>query len=591
MHITAMDKGMLGADAIVAGSSAIAVGAAHGLRLQGRDSVVVCFFGDGAANQGILHEACNLAAVLSAPVVFVCENNEWAISTPASASTRVDDLAIRAAGYGFPGVVADGNDVLGMRDVTAAAVARARAGDGPTLIEAKSYRVTPHSAATKTDLRPPQELDAWRARDPILRFSRYLSEEAGVEPARLEEIEEPGAARRRGGGRVREGLAAPRARGRARGRLRAGRLAHAREARMTDARELTMSEALNEALHEEMERDPTVFVVGEDIANMGGLFQVTSGLLDRFGSQRVIDAPISEAAQAGAGVGAALVGCRPVVELQIADFVSLVMDQVVNHAGKWRYMSGGRVTVPFVLRGAVSSGIGMAAQHSQTLEAWFVHAPGLVVIMPSTPYDAKGLLKSAIRDDNPVVFLEKRLLYSRPGPVPEGEYTVPIGVAVRSDDHPRAEDADDSRTALFHCLLGLALHTSVARHPRGARSGRRRGGISAGGGHERQVLHSPRCLQPSCKGRIQLDVDRAMLVERELRGAGPDAQHTQPDGIACERTNGLRGRSFQTGRFHRGNERLAQFDTRLTCHRDLSRLRTTHQCHDWFDVFDCESVP
>ena len=190
-----------------------------------------------------------------------------------------------------------------------------------------------------------------------------------------------------------------------------------------------MAEALNEALHEEMERDPGVFVIGEDIATIGGLFQVTAGLLERFGPQRVIDAPISEAAQAGAGVGAALVGCRPVVELQIADFVSLVMDQVVNHAGKWRYMSGGRVTVPFVLRGAVSSGIGMAAQHSQTLEAWFVHAPGLVVIMPSTPYDAKGLLKSAIRDDNPVVFLEKRLLYSRRGPVPEGEYTVPIGVA------------------------------------------------------------------------------------------------------------------------------------------------------------------
>jgi pyruvate/2-oxoglutarate/acetoin dehydrogenase E1 component len=196
-----------------------------------------------------------------------------------------------------------------------------------------------------------------------------------------------------------------------------------------DVRELTMSQALNEALTEEMERDAGVFVVGEDIAAMGGLFQVTSGLLDRFGPQRVIDAPISEAAQAGAAVGAALVGCRPVVELQIADFVSLVMDQVVNHAGKWRYMSGGRVTVPFVLRGAVSSGIGMGAQHSQTLEVWFVHAPGLVVIMPSTPYDAKGLLKAAIRDDNPVVFLEKRLLYSRPGPVPTGDYVVPIGVA------------------------------------------------------------------------------------------------------------------------------------------------------------------
>jgi TPP-dependent pyruvate/acetoin dehydrogenase alpha subunit len=190
MHITAMDKGMLGADAIVAGSSAIAVGAAHGLRLQGKDSVVLCFFGDGAANQGILHEACNLGAVLAAPVVFVCENNEWAISTPASASSRVENLAERAAGYGFPGVVVDGNDVLAVRNVVWDAVARARRGDGPTLVEAKSYRVTPHSAATKTDLRPPEELDAWRARDPILRFSRLLAEEHGVEPARLEQIEE-----------------------------------------------------------------------------------------------------------------------------------------------------------------------------------------------------------------------------------------------------------------------------------------------------------------------------------------------------------------------------------------------------------------
>ena len=190
MHITAIDKGMLGADAIVAGSSAIAVGAAHGLRLQGRDGVVLCFFGDGAANQGILHEACNLGAVLSAPAVFICENNEWAISTPAAASTRIANIADRAAGYGIPGAVVDGNEVLGVRAVTTEAVARARAGDGPTLIEAKSYRVTPHSAATKTDLRPVEELDVWRARDPILRFSRHLAEEHGVDPARLEQIEE-----------------------------------------------------------------------------------------------------------------------------------------------------------------------------------------------------------------------------------------------------------------------------------------------------------------------------------------------------------------------------------------------------------------
>lgn len=196
------------------------------------------------------------------------------------------------------------------------------------------------------------------------------------------------------------------------------------------ARELTMAQALNEALHEEMARDESVFMIGEDIGRSGGLFKVSEGLLDRFGRPRVIDSPISEAAITGAGVGAALAGCRPVVELQHFDFVTLAMDQIVNHAAKWRYMSGGRVSVPLVVRGPVANGVGLAAQHSQSLEAWFVHTPGLIVAMPSNPADAKGLLKSAIRDDNPVLMLEKRLLYTRPGPVPdEDDYTVPLGVA------------------------------------------------------------------------------------------------------------------------------------------------------------------
>jgi pyruvate dehydrogenase E1 component beta subunit len=194
-------------------------------------------------------------------------------------------------------------------------------------------------------------------------------------------------------------------------------------------RELSMVAALNEALGEEMERDQSVFVIGEDIGVQGGLFEVTAGLLDRFGAARVIDSPISEAAITGVAVGASLVGNRPVVELQIFDFVTLAMDQLVNHAAKWRYMSGGQVSVATVVRGPVSSGIGMAAQHSQSLEAWFVHTPGLVVVMPSTPADAKGLLKSSIREDNPVVFLEKRLLYGRRGPVPPQEHLVPLGVA------------------------------------------------------------------------------------------------------------------------------------------------------------------
>ncbi|MFN8221720.1 MAG: thiamine pyrophosphate-dependent dehydrogenase E1 component subunit alpha [Gaiellales bacterium] len=190
MHITAVRHGMLGADAIVAGSVAIATGAAYALQLQGKDSVVVSFFGDGGSNQGIFHEAANLAAVLNAPVVFVCENNQWAISTPIKSAIRIDDIARRADGYGFPGEVVDGNDYFAVREAAERAVARARAGDGPTLIEAKSYRIMPHSAATPGDDRSPEELALWRERDPIARLTRALVDEGLVATDEAEAIAE-----------------------------------------------------------------------------------------------------------------------------------------------------------------------------------------------------------------------------------------------------------------------------------------------------------------------------------------------------------------------------------------------------------------
>lgn len=193
--------------------------------------------------------------------------------------------------------------------------------------------------------------------------------------------------------------------------------------------EKSLAEALNEALREEMQRDGLVFVLGEDVAHMGGLFGVTKGLLDEFGPQRVIDTPISEAAIAGAGVGSALVGARPVIEFQFQDFMTIAMDQLVNHAAKLRYMSGGMVSVPLVVRAPVCTGVALGAQHTQSFESWFAHVPGLKVVMPSNPADAKGLLKSAIRENNPVIFLEPRVLYGLTGPVPEGEHLVPLGSA------------------------------------------------------------------------------------------------------------------------------------------------------------------
>lgn len=194
-------------------------------------------------------------------------------------------------------------------------------------------------------------------------------------------------------------------------------------------REITFSQAVREALAEEMRRDPTIFIIGEDVAEAGTPFKVMLGLVDEFGTQRVIDAPISEPGFAGIGVGAAITGMRPVVDIMFGDFLALVLDQIVNQAAKIHYMSGGKLRVPIVFRTTLGATRRAAAQHSQSLQAWPSHIPGLKVVLPSTPYDAKGLLKTALRDNNPVVFIEDKLMHQSKGLVPEGEYTLPFGVA------------------------------------------------------------------------------------------------------------------------------------------------------------------
>jgi len=194
-------------------------------------------------------------------------------------------------------------------------------------------------------------------------------------------------------------------------------------------RELTFGQAIKEALAEEMRREPRVFIIGEDVAEAGTVFKVLSGLVEEFGRERVIDSPISEAGITGIGVGAAMTGMRPVVDIMFGDFITLAMDQIVNQAAKVHYMSGGKLRVPLVIRTTMGATRRSAAQHSQSLYAWVAHVPGLKVVLPATPADAKGLLKSAIRDDNPVVFFEDKMMYQLKGPVPDGEYTIPLGVA------------------------------------------------------------------------------------------------------------------------------------------------------------------
>jgi 2-oxoisovalerate dehydrogenase E1 component len=427
MHIAALDLNILGCNGIVAAGLPIGSGAALAARIRKTDQVVIAFFGDGASNQGVVHESLNLAAVWTLPIVFLCENNQYALSTSSKRTVAGDSIAGRAAGYGIPGVRVDGNDLGAVYETVRTAVARARAGEGPTLVEAVTYRWGGHSMrANLPDYRTKEEEREWMERDPIARVRPEL-ERAGTTLMRMKELEEA----------VEVELDRAVAFAKASPEPTVAVMdssVYAPHTTVTEppdrsGPERTMAEALNEALHAELARDERVFVMGEDVSLIGGIFGVTRGLRDRFGEARVRDTPISEAGFLGAGVGAAIAGLRPIVEIQIWDFIAVTMDQVVNQAAKFRYMLGGGPTVPIVIRGPQGGGIRLAAQHSQSLEAWFAHVPGLVVVAPSTPYDAKGLLASAVRDDNPVIFLEHKALYAVKGPVPAEPYAIPLGKA------------------------------------------------------------------------------------------------------------------------------------------------------------------
>ena len=274
---------------------------------------------------------------------------------------------------------------------------------------------------------------------------------------------------------------------------------------MPDTRELTMREAIREALAEELRRDPAVFIMGEDVGRAGGVFNVTQGLQTEFGRDRVRDTPISEEAIAGMGVGAAMTGMRPVVEIMFSDLTTLAMDQIVNQAAKMHYMTGGQATVPLVIRTTIGTGRGAAAQHSQSLHAWTAHIPGLKVVLPSTPYDAKGLLKSAIRDDNPVMFYEHKMRYGEKGPVPESDYTIPLGVA---DVKREGRDVTLVATSAM-VLVALRAAESLADE-----------GFSA------EVV-DPRTLKPLDKGTILESVKktgRAVIIDEGHLSYGVTAE-------------------------------------------------------------------
>ena len=401
MHIADLSLDILGCNGIVGAGLPHACGAALTATLRGTDQATVAYFGDGAAGQGAAHEAMNLAATWKLPVVFICENNQFALSADWRTQRAVEDLADRAVGYGMPGEIVDGNDLLAVEDAVARALDLARAGGGPTFLEMKTFRRMQHSMrANLPDVRDAAVVDEWEPKDPVPRFAAHLRSVGELDDEPSGE-HSSATSLRRSRRAIETALADEDAS--ADDLLPAVFGPHRRypEPPEPAGRELGFVAAIREALDLELAADPDVIVIGEDIGRVGGLFRATEGLYEKHGAARIRDTPLTESGFVGCGIGAALTGLRPVVELQFSDFAGVAFDQILNQAAKLRFMMGGTPKVPLVIRMVSGGGVRLGAQHSQSLEALFAHVPGLVVVMPSNPFDAKGLLPQRSRTTTP----------------------------------------------------------------------------------------------------------------------------------------------------------------------------------------------
>lgn len=563
-HFGSLDHHIVGMISHLGAMVPVADGLALASQLRGEDRVAAVLVGDGATSEGDVHEAMNLAAVWRLPVVFVIENNQWALSTPTSEQYACADLVERAVGYGMVGELVDGNDVLAVKAAVERAAGRARAGRGPTLLEAKTFRMRGHEEASGNDYVPAADIAAWRARDPLTRVEGHL-DAAGVLPAgerqalraslkadvdrrvtaalaapaptstpadELGAVYAPPSPLRRGalrppsprplfleGPALAEAMRRPGDAGRAGaptpGRpsaapVRAGPSGGTAPAsspgagddevdvwdRAVGAADVRYVDAVTDALRTAMSADERVVLIGQDIAGYGGVFKVTAGFLDEFGPERVRNTPIIESGALGAALGLALDGFRPVVEMQFGDFISTGFNQVINNLATTHYRWGG--PVPVVIRAPIGGGLGAGPFHSQSPEAYFCHVPGLRVVAPSTPADAKGLLLAALDDGNPVVFLEHKALYrTARGPVPAGHDVVPLG---------RARVARPGRDATI-VTYGAAVGWAVAAAEAVAEDG----GGPGGAGADVEVLDL-RTLAPWDREAVLESVQRTSRV-------------------------------------------------------------------------------
>ena len=417
------------------------MGAAHALKRRGAGQVAIAFFGDGAIAAGAFHEAVNLAALWQLPVAFVCENNGFSEFSRASDQHPVS-VESRAAGYGIPFRRAAGNDVADVADVMEAVLAEIRADHGPYLVEVVTVRVRGHYEGDPQRYRDPSEVANAKLEDPLI-IARQRLADFGVDPARADELDCEAAEEVADAERFARASSAPdpatlldfvikpRLRPAAAG-PRSSQGAGAADSGpdagpVAPAPPLSVARIIRQALQDAMADDDRVFLAGIDVGG-GNVFGLTRGLKDRW-PERVLDTPISETAIMGLAVGSAMAGLRPVVELMYLDFLGVCLDQILNQAAKLRFMTGGAVTLPLVIRTQFGSGRSSGSQHSQSLEALLAHIPGLTVAMPCDGADYYGLLRTAIDDDNPVVFIENRLLYDGKTSPPPATHRVPFGQA------------------------------------------------------------------------------------------------------------------------------------------------------------------
>ncbi|WGW06020.1 pyruvate dehydrogenase (acetyl-transferring) E1 component subunit alpha [Tropicibacter oceani] len=433
MHLFSAAHNFHGGNAIVGGGLPMAVGLGLGDKMAGSDAVTTCFFGEGAVAEGEFHEALNLAALWNTPVLFVCENNGYAMGTALDLTESETSIAAKAQCYNITTETVDGMDVVAVEAAARRALKVMAETGKPYFLECKTYRFRPHSMFDAQLYRSKDEVAQWRAKGPIVRFQTWAEQNGLLHADDIAEIEAEVAAEIADAVRFSEAGTDEPIEDLARFVMAPDRPAAPRVPAAGKRITTTYREAVKSGIVDAMTRDDRVFLMGEDVGRYGGCYAVSKGLLDQFGPDRIRDTPLSESGFAGAGIGAAMAGMRPIVELMTVNFSLLALDQIMNTAATLRHMSGNQFGVPVVIRMATGAGKQLAAQHSHSLEGWYAHIPGLRVLAPATLEDARGMLWTALQDPDPVLIFENVMLYNVEGELAENAGAVDIDrAAVRA---------------------------------------------------------------------------------------------------------------------------------------------------------------